>query len=53
VEPGWGVHLLGTLRDGRRRAREICNRRLWKWATLSIGAPLENIEEGGLFYQVF
>jgi hypothetical protein len=30
--------------------REICKRRLWKWATLSIGAPLGNLEgRGGLF----
>jgi hypothetical protein len=41
-----GFHLLGILRDGRRRGQEICTRRLRKRATLSIGAPLGNLEVG-------
>jgi hypothetical protein len=39
-EPEGGAHLLGTLKGGLRRAQEICKRRLWKWANLSIGGPV-------------
>jgi hypothetical protein len=52
--PCWGTwrgdHLLGILRDGQRQAREICKRRLWQKATLSVWGPLENLE-GGFIYQ--
>jgi len=29
-------------------SRRICKERLWRWASLLMGAPLENLE-GGLF----
>jgi hypothetical protein len=45
------AYLLETLRD-RRRAQEIYKRRLWKQATLSIGAPIGNLE-GGSFTREF
>jgi hypothetical protein len=31
--------------------REIYRRRLWKGASLSIGAPLGNLGEGGVIYR--
>jgi len=45
-EPGGGDYLLWTLRDGRRTAREICKRSLWKRVTQSIGTPLANLGAG-------
>ena len=52
----WGVHLPGTFRGRRdfvlsedlvqRALREICKKRLWKRASLSLGASLGNLEVG-------
>jgi hypothetical protein len=38
MEPGWRAPLLGTLEDRQKR--------LWRWPSLSTGAPLGNLEGG-------
>jgi hypothetical protein len=43
-EPGGRAPLLGTLQDRQKR--------LWRWASLFIGSPLENLEVG-LIYRGF
>jgi hypothetical protein len=40
----------GDFRNGRKRGQEICKRRLWKRATLFIGAPL-GVLGGGFVYR--
>jgi len=44
-----GAHLLGTSKHRQRRGKEICKRRLWKWANLSMG-PVGKLG-GGFIYR--
>jgi hypothetical protein len=41
---------MGTFTD-RWTAQEICKRRLWKQATLSIGAPMRNLEGWFIYWR--
>jgi hypothetical protein len=44
VEHGGG-YLSGDC-DGKVSYQGMCRRRLWKWVSVFIGAPMGNLEEG-------